>query len=303
MDMSILARILPKRTTQVSKTDVATIKDNALPAHLQNAEKRTIGNVDNTDIIVPRVKLLQAISPEVTENDAKAGTFWHTIAGESLGTKIRAIPIIIRKSYVLWSPRNDERGILARANDGLNWDNAGMEFTVKPKNSPHQVTYKLGKTVHEKTGDGPALSEFGSSIPGDPKSPPAAALTYQMLWYFPDFAEMSPAIIINTRSSVKPAQSLISKIEMRPVDARGQVYEIGIVQEKGAEGPFLNYTYKSDGYATEEEFEFANLIYEKFATAEWRANEETGDTDVNDVGGRGGSRSGGATMDEKDIAF
>lgn len=286
----------------MSKTEVATVKDSALPAHLQGAEKRTIGNVDSTDIIVPRVKLLQAISPEVTENDAKAGTFWHTIAGESLGIKIRAIPIIIRKSYVLWSPRNDERGILARANDGLNWDNAGMEFTVKPKNSPHSVTYKLGKTVHERTGDGPALSEFGSSIPGDPKSAPAAALTYQILWYFPDFEEMSPAIIINTRSGVKPAQNLISKIEMRPVDARGQVYEIGIVQEKGAEGPFFNYTYKSDGYANAEEFEMANLIYEKFSKTEWRANEETGDTDIADVGGRSGGTRNGPKMTDEEIA-
>lgn len=276
----------------MSKTEVAETNKSALPAHLQGGKQSKLGNVDSTDLIIPRVKLLQAISPEVTENDnAKAGQFWHTIAGESMGNKMRGIPIILRKSYVLWAPRGDERGILARANDGLNWDNAGMEFTVKPKNSPHNVTYKLGATVHEKTGDGPALSEFGSSIPGDPKSPPAAALTYQFLWFFPDHAELSPAIVINTRSSVKPAQNLISKIDLRPVDHYGQVYEIGIIQEKGAEGPFFNYSYTSAGYASEEEFEMAKMMYDKFATAEWRANEEHGDTDIGDVGGK--SRSGG----------
>lgn len=283
----------------MSKTELAKTNAAALPAHLQGGKTHKLGNVDSTDLIIPRVKLLQAISPEVTENDAaKAGQFWHTIAGESLGNKIRGIPIILRKSFVLWAPRGDDRGILARANDGLNWDNAGMEFTVKPKNSPHNVTYKLGKTVHEKTGDGPALSEFGSSIPGDPKSPPAAALTYQFLWFFPDHQELSPAIIINTRSSVKPAQNLISKIDLRPVDHYGQVYEIGIVQEKGAEGPFFNYTYTSAGYAEEQEFELAKMMYEKFSTAEWRANEEHGDTDIGDVGGK----ARGGTMDG-DIPF
>lgn len=280
------------------KKEVVVKSDSSLPAHLQGGKKASVGNVDSTDLIIPRVKLLQAISPEVEEEleGAKAGNFWHTIAAQSLGNKLRAIPIIIRKSYVLWSPRGDERGILARANDGLNWDLAGAEFTVKPKNSPHDIKYLLGKTVHEKTGGGPALSEFGSSIPGDPKSPPAAALTYQILWFFPDFADLSPAIIINTRSSVKPAQNLISKIDLRPVDHYGQMYEIGITKEQGAEGPFYNYNYRSDGYASEEEFALTKMMFEKFSTEEWRANEETGDTDISGAGGKARSAKGG-TMD------
>lgn len=279
------------KTPSTPKNEVATVdpKHAALPAHLQHTRTDKIGNIDSTDLIIPRVKLLQAISPELLEHKgvAEAGHFWHTIAGEDLGATLRGIPIILRKSYVLWSPRNDDRGILARAMDGLNWDNAGMEFEVKPKGSPHNVKYKLGKTVHEKTGDGPALSEFGSSIPGDPKSAPAAALTYQMLWFFPEHREYSPAIIINTRSSVKPAQSLLSKIDLRPVDHYGQVYSIGISQETGAEGPFYNYTYTSDGYATEEEYGVAKSMFERFKGADWRANEEAGDTDVADAGGKG----------------
>lgn len=283
------------KKTEEEKPSTAVVQTGkaALPAHLQGGKTERIGNIDSTDLIIPRVKLLQAISPEITENDlAKQGNFWHTIAGENLGNKLRGIPIILRKSYVLWAPRGDDRGILARANDGLNWDNAGMEFTVKPKNSPHPVTYKLGSTVSVKTGDGPALSEFGSSIPGDPKSPPAAALTYQFLWFFPDFQELSPAIMINTRSSVKPAQGLLSKIDLRPVDHFAQVYEIGVSQEKGAEGPFFNYTYLSAGYADEEQYGIAKSMFDRFKGADWRANEEAGDTDVNEAGGRAGAPKG-----------
>jgi len=270
----------------------------AIPAHLQGGKTAKIGNLDSTDQIIPRVKLLQAISPEVTEFDtAKAGEFWHTTASESLGKTLAAIPIIIRKSYVLWAPRNDDRGILARANDGLNWDNAGMEFTVKPKGSPHDVKYKLGHTVHDKTGPGPALSEFGSSIPGDPNSPPAAALTYQMLWFFPDHPELSPAIIINTRSSVKPAKGLISKIDLRPVDHYGQRYVIGITQERGDEGPYFNYSYTADGFANEEEYNACRALFERFSSTEWRANDETEDPDKASGGGHG--KAGGATESDK----
>ena len=126
-----------------------TTKKNELPAYLQEyAKKSKLGNIDATDQIIPRIKLIQAISPELVEyNDAKAGTFWHTVACETLGDKLTAIPIVIRKSYILWSPRNDERGILARAMDGIHWDVPNAEFTVKPKGSPSSVTYNTGGNV------------------------------------------------------------------------------------------------------------------------------------------------------------
>jgi hypothetical protein len=272
-------------------------KGNTLPAYLQGGKQTKFGNTDSTDFIIPRVKLLQAISPEVTENDgAKAGEFWHTIVAQSLGKELRGIPILVRKSFVLWSPRNDDRGILARANDGLHWDNADMEFTVKPKGSPNPVTYKLGKTVHDKIDGRPALSEFGSSIPGDANSPPAAALTYQMLWFFPDHPDLSPAIIINTRSSVKPAKALISRIDLMPVDSYGQVYKIGISQEQGDEGPYFNYKYAADGYAEQVEYERCKALYESFSTTSWRANDESEDVDKT---AEGPKRTAGKSTSDK----
>lgn len=276
--------------------------DNALPAHLQGVAKTAkIGNVDSTDLIIPRVKLLQAISPELDAfNDAKKGGFWHTIANEMIGDgSIRAIPIFVRKSFVLWSPRGDDRGILARSNDGKTWDKpAGTEFTVKPKGSPHPVTYKLGEFVNERVNDLPALSEFGSSIPGDPNSPPAAALTYQIIWYFCDYPHLSPAIIINTRSSVKPAKDLLSKIEMRPVDHYYGAYSIGVTKETGDEGDFYNYSYKMDGYATEEEGVRTKQMFEHFKASDWRANDE-GAEDADKGNGGGGRSRGGATTSDK----
>jgi hypothetical protein len=269
-----------------------TPNKNELPAHLANyAKKSRLGNIDATDQVIPRIKLMQAISPELQEyNDAKAGTFWHTVASESLGDKLTAIPIVIRKSYILWSPRNDERGILARAMDGIHWDAPDAEFTVKPKGSPGSVTYYTRSTVAES-----GLDKFGSSIPGDPQSLPAASLTYNMLWYLPDFPHLSPSVIINTRSSVKPMQQLISKIESKPIEHYVQQYVIGVVQQKGAEGPFFNYTYTAAGFADELTAKTTQQLYERYAEMAWVANEETSDT-ADD------GRGGGATFNEEKVA-
>jgi len=249
-------------------------QNGGLPAHLAQYSKAKIGNVDSTDRVIPRIKLMQAISPELVEfPEAKAGQFWHTIGQENLGPTLRAIPILIRKSYVLWAPRNDDRGILARAMDGVHWDPANAEFTVKPKGSAQNVVYRTADTVAES-----GLDQFGTSIPGDANSPPAASLTYNMLWYLPDFPELSPSVIINTRSSVKPMQQLLSKIDAKPVAHYVQMYNIGSVQQKGAEGPYFNFTYTGAGFVEDPQLaaQCAEL-YEMFSKESWVASDEQED--------------------------
>lgn len=273
----------------MSKNEVAVAEKAALPAHLQQGKTARLGNIDQSDLIIPRVKLMQAISPEVEEFEAaKSGEFWHTLAGESMGSELRFIPIVIRKSYTLWAPRGDDRGVLARAPDGVHWDKID-EFEVKPKGSPRKVTWKTAATVAES-----GLAKFGSSIPDDENSPPAAALTYNLLLYFPDHPELSPAVVINTRSSVRPCKALISKIEMRPVDHFAQVFIMKVTKENGQEGPYNNYKYVADGYADEETYQITKGLYEKFGQADWRASEEDDDTD----GGSGGGGGGGGSVNE-----
>ncbi len=247
--------------------------NNALPAHLAQYQKGKIGNVDSTDRIIPRIKLIQAISPELNDHEnAKAGQFWHTIAQENLGPIIRGIPIIIRKSYVLWAPRSDDRGILARAMDAIHWEPADAEFTVKPKGSPQQVTYRTKKTVAESK-----LDQFGTSIPGDPNSPPAASLTYNMMWFLVDYPELSPSVIINTRSSIKPMPGLLSRIDSKPVPHFCQVYDIGSVQQKGAEGPYFNYTYTGQGFTDAVLSERCHNLFEQFSAGGWAPSDESED--------------------------
>jgi hypothetical protein len=276
----------------------ATVDTNsALPAHLQGGKKAQLGNIDKSDLIVPRVKLLQAISPEITESNlpgAKTGQFWHTIAGEPMGDRVTFIPVLIRKTIALWSPRNDDRGILARSSDCIHWDEgyANLEFEVKPKGAPKAFKINTGDDVAGSflvdDPDGPSLDKFGTGVPGDPKSAPMASLTYNMMFYFPDFPGFSPAVVINTRASVKRAQNLISKIELRDVDHYGQKFVMFSSDEKGDEGPYKGYQYQADGFAGEEDYFKSKTLYETFKDANWTANEETDEAPASGGGGAEG---------------
>lgn len=268
------------------KTEVEIKKDvNQVPAFAQGQKKAKIGNVDSTDLIMPRIKLLAATSPEVTTfDDAKAGKFWHTIMSKNLGDKLTGVPIVVRKSIVLWDPNRSNQTPLARSNDCVHWDNPNMEFTVKHPKSPHAITYKTGADVASS-----GLMEFGTSIPGDSNSAPAASLTYSVMWMLPEMEELSPAIMIYTRSGVKPFKGLYSKIEARPMEHYGQIFDIGTILETKDGQPYYNVTFTANGYVQDEDrYNRYKALYEQFADKDWRANDERDESQ--EPGGAGGGK-------------
>jgi hypothetical protein len=252
---------------------------NTIPDYLRDKGKtERFGNIDSSDLVIPRVKLMQAVSPEVTEFEgAKAGDFWHTILQESLGKSLIGIPIVVKKTQVLWAPRGDERGILARSRDGVHWDPPQGEFQVKFKGNNTPYTWKLAPTVAES-----GLDQFGSSRTDDPNSAPAASLTYEILWWFPERRDLGPAILLNSRGSVKTCQRLLSVIDAKPVDHYYQMYGINSTVAKGPTGEtYFNYAYTSLGYADEANGEQGRTYFNRFKDVAFRASDERDDSSDN----------------------
>lgn len=276
-------------------TAVAKPNDSALPAHLQGGKKASFGNIDASDLIIPRIKLVQGADSELLQayDNAKIGQFWHTLMEQNLGAKLRIIPLILNKEIVMWAPRGDDRGVLARSTDCVNWDEgyANLSFKVKHKGMSEEVEYFTDKNVAAS-----GLTNFGTKIPGDPKSAPAASVTYKMMFCFPDFPDIGPAVVINTRTAAKVAKGLISKIEMRPVDHYGQIFVMGTTDEKGDEGPYKGYSYTADGYADEDQYNWAKAMYEKYKALEWKTNDEH-DSETPESGGGSKRTDDSATRD------
>ncbi|MDE2332355.1 MAG: hypothetical protein KGK16_16460, partial [Bradyrhizobium sp.] len=143
-----------------------------LPAFLE--EHPGLGSLGNVEI--PRLKLLQASSPELAEfSDARPGEFWHSMINEPIGSTVRICPVFISWCFILWRPREAGGGILARADDGKHWIPADSDFTVK-LNSGREVTWRTARTVAAS-----GLTKRGSYDPGDPNSPPAATRMYSIV--------------------------------------------------------------------------------------------------------------------------
>lgn len=74
-------------------------------------------NVTGQDVAMPFVYILQSNSPQVADDKGKPGEFWHTVKKQSLGKKLKVVPVTFRKMYVEWVPRESNGGFVAYHDD------------------------------------------------------------------------------------------------------------------------------------------------------------------------------------------
>ena len=97
------------------------------------------------DIIIPRVKVIQALSPERQDNEANEGDIINSLTKENMKGK-RFIPVKQFYSNIYWNPdRDDELRIFCRSFDGRIGQNAdGTCLCEKCKKNQFDNT-KVGK--------------------------------------------------------------------------------------------------------------------------------------------------------------
>ena len=258
---------MTKKAETMSKNIPAIVNEekptnNALPAYLQGHAPAKLEGIEASDLVLPRLKLLQAISPEVEQYDeARAGNFWHNVLGISLGPQFDFIVATFRKKYLLMAPLGSAKPVLARAEDGVNWTPANESFKVKLKGVKEEQTWTTTPTVRES-----GLAEYGSSIAGDPDSKPAAVLIYEFLVYLPEHPELSPVVMSLARSQIRKGKDLLSKITFRQQPLNAMRFQATVIEETGDEGLYKNYQFASNGFATEAEFNRVKGLAEQFGT-------------------------------------
>lgn len=216
-----------------------------MPEHLKQYAGKGTENLGQGDYEMPRIKLLQGLSEELQAFDGlKSGEFFHTLAEKGLGSKLRITPLYISKRYVLWNPRHNGGGILARSDDAVNWNPPTGEFDVKLyKDRDVRAVWKLAPTVA-----GSGLAAWGSYDPKDPKSQPAATEVYVYVVDLPDFPEYSPVAMMLQRTALGPAKKLNGKLNISQAPIFGRIFEMeSFIDDRGGQ-KFNNYRFTSAGF-------------------------------------------------------
>jgi len=247
-------------TKAVAVAETGGAVANALPDYMKEFAGAGGENVDATKLEIPRITLLQALSKEVAENGLKAGQFYHTITEEELGEELEFVPILFRSQFILWNPRENGGGILARADDGKHWNPANAEFAVKIDKKGTTVNWKTAPTVKES-----GLDQWGTFDPSDPKSQPAATEMYSFLIAFPKRPDLGVAMLALQRSQVRVARKFLSALTFSQMPFFGQVFKMSSVQDTNKNNQtFNNFKFARAGQVDAEQFPVFAGYYKKF---------------------------------------
>jgi hypothetical protein len=231
-----------------------------LPEWMRGMAGQGTERLTSDDVELPRLKLLQALSPEVQEGDNRPNSFYHTVAETNLGSTLTIIPLYIDIGYILWRPRKSGGGILARAADGIHWTPADAVFDVTLDNG-RAVSWRTAKTV-AKSG----LDQWGTMDPDDKNSPPAATRMYNIVAFIEEHPGFSPAVVTLQRSGIRVARKFMAKLKLAQAPCFGLRYVMTGEADQNPQGQkFFNYRFTGAGLVSDEEtFMRFKAIYERF---------------------------------------
>lgn len=272
----------------MAKTPNVPAKPNqaGVPDYLRNVKVDNRDNFDASDVVIPRIKLLQGLSKEVEAfSNAKAGIFWHTGLDMPLGDQLRFVICSRNKKMLLVAPIEDGQGVLARADDCKTWNRLG-KFEVKVKGQKKPQLWEIDSLDVANS----SVAKWGSRINDDEDSPPAATMFYDYLVLCPDFPELGPSLISMARSQVKKAKSGINqKIELHKAASRPMqaiMFQAKAVDDQSDGQSFKNWDVTQAGFAPEELFNQAVGLKDVLSTGAYKANDE------GELGGEGGAGGG-----------
>lgn len=259
-------------------------------------------SIDSSDLIIPRVALMQGISPAVMAGNAENGEFYHTINEVGMGILLQVVPILHRRQWTLWRPLHQGGGVIARASDGAHWDN-DFDVEVAPyKDFPKKVvrySAKAGDVVSRDVG----LGKWGSADPENPDSGPAATLSHILLMCSLEHIDMGPFVVFLQKSSERAAKMLLTKIKMdTQTPIYGQVYKMSGTQAQNNAGQEYNqYAFQRDGWVPSEELYLKfKEMHEMYKTTQFRTNDDDAQTEGGDAPAGG---AGGSTADSENDSY
>lgn len=287
-----MAKAATKKSAKKSTSqEVATVDESAqLPSFLKHYEG-SLGteNIGVDEVAIPRLKIGQGTSPEVKDKLVEEGDLFINITGQVVakaGEKLRVIPVVFTKEFILWKDRQFEGGgIMARAHkvavDGgykYKWDNPNTEFKNKIK-GVQAVTWKTGAYIED---DG--LNEWGSEIPGDPQSKKAATEHHNYVFILPDHDNMVVSASLS-RTQTKRAKQFNSALTMSTHPIFGRIFTVVTETENKNDNSWKNYRFQPAGFVQDEAlFKMAEDLHKQFSESGFAVDLSDQQDDAEDIG-------------------
>lgn len=212
-------------------------------------------NVGIEDITIPRLDIIQAISPQLSKNDpehiegCEQGDMFNTVSKEIYGSKIFFVPVYFRKEYVIWKDR--KKG-------------GGFKGAFPSMEAAEQAMAELeDKDDCEITDTG---QHFGMIIKPETSG---------------DMLVHDEVVVSMSKSKMKISRQLNTLAKMAGGDRFSRIYEFATVEDANANGDkYQNYSIRALGYVNEAIYHQAEKLYESISSGQRDVNRNAEGSDV-----------------------
>jgi len=126
-------------------------KEDQLPSYMNPESSRGSENVDSNDVQIPRISVVQALSPQVDKDDpayikeAQVGDILNVLTGELYPDGLEFVPVFFEKDHLVWKTRKAGGGLVARCENEVEAakladTDANYEYVM----SPNHICILLG---------------------------------------------------------------------------------------------------------------------------------------------------------------
>lgn len=224
----------------MSKKELAVASNNhvlaEIPDFLKNQQSaRGTENVQAEDLVIPRLELVQSLSPCRKKSDAayiegaEEGLLYNNVTRQLYGEEVQVIPVTFKKEWLIWKNRDAGGGF--RGAFGSESE-AKMEMLQLDDGADCEI---------------------------------ADTAQHFCLLVHPD-GKVEEIVVSMSKSKLKVSRKWNSLVRMNEGDSFSRVYKLGTVAETGQKGDYYNLSVATAGFPTLELYKRAEKLYEAIAT-------------------------------------
>jgi len=221
----------------VVKEEAFELVTNEIPDFLKKGN-RGAENVGSDDVIIPRIELIQALSPVRKKSDpayiegAEEGMLYNNVTRTLYGTEVTVVPVYYTKQFLVWKDRKAGGG-------GSN----GFRGAFASKELADRAIAELGEEALEVSD---TAQHFVLVRNGD------------------DWQE---AVISMAKSKVKVSKRWNSLMRLSNTDSFSRAYKLSATTETNARNEsYFNFNVSALGFVSKDMYERAEKLYETIRT-------------------------------------
>lgn len=196
----------------------------------EDAPSRGSEDVERTDLVIPRVEIVQALSPCLKKSDAayiegaEQGMLYNSVTRELYGRMVMFIPIVFHKEFLLWKKRTEGGGF------------RGAYSTI------------------------PEAREALAALEEDAEDFDIVE-TPQNFGYIATRQGLQEAVVSMPKSKQKVSRQWNSMIRLNGGDRWSRAYMLSTVEDSSDKGDYWNLSVAPSGYVPEDVYKRAEALY------------------------------------------